>query len=70
MIDLLLHFAAVFAGYVAGCWVTRGQERQRAADLVAELTKGWEEHAFELLKTIEGLEKVAEERKRMLEELT
>lgn len=52
MIEALIHFAAVVAGYVAGLWVARGQERQRAADIVAELTRGWEAHAEDQVKII------------------
>lgn len=52
LLQALIHFAAVVAGYVAGIWVARGQERQRAADIVAELTRGWEAHAEDQVRTI------------------
>lgn len=84
MIDYLLFPLAALWGYGVGLWVTRGQERQRSADIIADLTRGWETLAGEHVKQIAELEgalssmsatcsawkKVAEERKRMLEELT
>ena len=62
VIEALIHFAAVVAGYVAGLWVARGQERQRAAELEAALAS--------MRQTCDLWQECAEERKRMIVELT